>query len=280
MLYNIRDAGGGNGSRRSKYVSKEPQMKMVMRFAIGVFSALCLAAQTPPAQPETQQKPDKPQSLPPGPVGLQPLIDNSAKTDSSGKAQASPPADAADPNKMADAPPAAKTGKIPGTATVDTKSYIIGAEDILRILVWGQNGLSGDFIVRPDGRISLPLIGDVQAADRSPEELGKDIEQKLKDGKLLNDPNVTVGIFAVHSKKYYIEGEVGRPGAYDLTVPTTIMQGLVNAGGFKDFANKKNIIILRDGGKTVLHFNYNDVSKGKHLEENKVLQPGDHIIIH
>jgi polysaccharide biosynthesis/export protein len=91
---------------------------------------------------------------------------------------------------------------------------------------------------------------------------------------------VTVGITGIHSKKYFIEGEVGRPGAYDLTVPTTVMQGLVNAGGFKDFANRKKIVILREGGKTVLHFNYNDVSKGKHLEQNILLQPSDHIIIH
>jgi polysaccharide export outer membrane protein len=119
----------------------------------------------------------------------------------------------------------------------------------------------------------------VQATEKSPEALSKDIEGRLKDGKILLDPNVTVGISAVHSKKYFIEGEVGRPGAYDLTVPTTIMQGLVNAGGFKEFANKKKIIILRDGGNTVLHFNYNDVSKGKSLKQNVYLQPGDHIII-
>jgi polysaccharide biosynthesis/export protein len=270
--------------RRFQRMSRrEPQMKLVMRFAIGAISILCLAAQTPPtkpAQPDDSQKNEKPQSLPPGPVGLQPMLDSSSKTEGTGTPDAKPPADAADPGKMAAPPPAAPGGKLPGTATVDTKSYTIGAEDILRIMVWGQAGISGDFIVRPDGRISLPLIGDVQASDKTPEQLGRDIEQRLKDGKILNDPNVTVGIFAVHSKKYFIEGEINRPGAFDLTVPTTIMQGLVNAGGFRDFANKKNIIILRDGGKTVFHFNYNDVSKGKHLEENRMLQPGDHIIIH
>ena len=250
---------------------------MVISFAIGAVSVLCLAAQSPPVSQEAQQKRDTPQSLPPGPVGL---LDGSPKTDGSGKAEGKPPAGAADPNKMAATKPAGPDGKLPGTATVDVKTYVIGAEDVLRILVWGQGGLSGDFPVRPDGRISLPLIGDVQASDKTPEDLGKDIEQKLKDGKILNDPNVTVGIYAVHSKKYFIEGEINRPGAFDLTVPTTVMQGLVNAGGFRDFANRKNIIILRNGGKVVLHFNYNDVSKGKHLEENVLLQPADHIIIH
>ena len=252
-----------------------------MRLAIGAVSVLCLAAQTAnkPAPPDGQQSSDKPQSLPPGPVGLQPLLDNSSKPEGAGKSEGKPPADAANPNKMA-AAPRVPGGKIPGTGGVDSKSYIVGAEDVIRILVWGQAGLSGEFVVRPDGKISMPLIGDVSASDRSPEDLGKEIEEKLKDGKILNDPNVTVSVAAVHSKKYYIEGEINRPGSFDLAVPTTVMQGLVQAGGFRDFANKKNIIILRDGGKSVLHFNYNDVSKGKHLEQNILLQPNDHIIIH
>lgn len=256
-------------------------MKMVMRFAMGAIAVLCLAAQTPPptkpAQPD-EQKQEKPESLPPGPVGLQPLLDSPAKTDGSGKTEAKPPADGADPNKMA--PPAsAPGGKIPGTAAVDNKSYIIGAEDILAVLVWGQQPLSGSFMVRPDGKFSLPLVGDVQAAGETPEELAKEIEQKLKDAKILLDPNVTVGLTAIHSKKYFIEGEVNHPGSFDLTVPTTVMQGLVNAGSFRDFAKKSDIIILRDGGKKVLHFNYNQVIKGKHLDENVLLEPNDHIII-
>lgn len=250
-------------------------MRMVLCFAAGVALVLSLAAQTPPAKPaqsDQQQKASSPQSLPPGPIGLQPALDSPAKADAGEK----PPADAADPNKMA-APAGAKT---PAAAPVDSKSYVIGAEDELRILVWNQAGMSGDFIVRPDGRISMPLIGDVQAADETPEQLAAEIVGKLKDGKILLDPNVSVQIAAVHSKKFYIEGEVNHPGAYDLVVPTTVMQGLVNAGGFRDFANEKKIVILREGGKTVLHFNYKDVSRGKHLEQNVWLIPGDHIIVH
>jgi polysaccharide export outer membrane protein len=200
-------------------------------------------------------------------VGLQPAL-NPARTDTEGK----PPTDAADPNKMAE--PAAPPAK---GAPVDAKSYVIGAEDVLRILVWNNHDLSGEFVVRPDGRISMPLIGDVQAADRSPGQLGAEVAQKLKDGKILLSPNVSVQIVAVHSKKFYIEGEVNKPGAYDLVVPTTVMQGLVNAGGFRDFANQKRIVIWRDGGKKVFYFNYKDVSRGKHLEENVLLEPGDHI---
>jgi polysaccharide export outer membrane protein len=252
---------------------------MVMRFALGAVSIVFLAAETPPAKAAQSDQPSKneqPQSLPPGPVGLQPVLASPGKTNTESK----PPADAADPHKMA-APAVAPAGAKPATAApVDLKTYIIGPEDALRILVWNQAGMSGEFIVRPDGRISMPLIGDVQAADKSPEQLGAEIMEKLKDGKILLDPNVSVQIAAVHSKKFYIEGEVNRPGAYDLVVPTTMMQGLVNAGGFRDFANQKNIVILRDGGKTVLHFNYKEVSRGKHLEQNVWLQPGDHIIVH
>lgn len=256
-------------------------MKTVLRYAIGAVSVLCLAAQTPPPKPaapdDQQQKNDKQQSLPPGPIGMQPLLNGT----STPEGKTSGDANGADPNKMAaSAAPTKPGGTLPGAAPVDSKTYVVGAEDVLRILVWNQPNLSGEFVVRPDGRISLPLVGDVSAADKTPEQLGTDIEQKLKDGKFLLDPNVTVGVFQVHSKKYFIEGEVNHTGAYDLTVPTTIMQGLVNAGGFKDFANKKNIVILRDGGRTVKHFNYNEVSKGKHIEQNILLQPNDHIIIH
>lgn len=250
-------------------------MRMVKCFAVGAVALLCLVAQTPtakPAESAQQQKSEQSQSLSPGPVVVQPPLAGPEK----GEAEAKPASDAADPNKIA-APAAAKT---PGVAPVDSKSYSIGAEDALRILVWNQAGMSGEFVVRPDGRISMPLIGDVQAADRSPEQLGADIMQKLRDGKILLDPNVSVQIAAVHSKKFYIEGEVNRPGAFDLVVPTTVMQGLVNAGGFRDFANEKKIVILRDGGKTVLHFNYKDVSRGKRLEQNVWLLPGDHIIVH
>jgi polysaccharide export outer membrane protein len=250
-------------------------MSRVTCFAVGAISALCLAAQTPPAKPAQSDqgtKTEQPQSLPPGPIGLQPALAPAGETESK------PPADAADPNKMA--APAPAGAPVAKSGPVDVKTYVIGAEDVLRVLVWNHNDISGEFVVRPDGRISMPLIGDMLAADKTPEELGSEVSQKLRDGKILLTPNVSVQIVAVHSKKFFIEGEVNRPGAYDLVVPTTVMQGLVNAGGFRDFANQKRIVVLRDGGKLVLRFNYKDVSRGKHLEENVVLQPGDHIIVH
>jgi polysaccharide export outer membrane protein len=137
--------------------------------------------------------------------------------------------------------------------------------------------MSGEFPVRPDGAISIPLLGDVMVAEKTPQQVEEEIAHRLIDGQLIRDPHVSVGLTAVHSKKYYIQGEVNRPGSYDLVVPTTIMEGLVNAGGFRDFANTRKIRILR--GSQELHFNYNLVSHGKGREQNIYLEPGDQIIV-
>ncbi|MGB7760935.1 MAG: polysaccharide biosynthesis/export family protein, partial [Bryobacteraceae bacterium] len=191
-----------------------------------------------------------------------------------------PPADASahpaaaasvDPAKMA--APAAATKSVPPS----TKVYIIGAEDILRIVIWNNAPMSGEFTVRPDGAISIPLLGDVMVSGRTPQQVEEDIAHRLVDGQLIRDPHVSVGLTAVHSKKYYIQGEVNKPGSYDLVVPTTIMEGLVNAGGFRDFANTRKIRILR--GSQELKFNYNLVSHGKNLDQNVYLEPGDQIIV-
>jgi len=195
-------------------------------------------------------------------------------------AQQNPPADsnaspaagaAVDPARMA--APAAATKSAPPS----TKTYIIGAEDVLKIVIWNNAPMSGEFSVRPDGAISIPLIGDVMVASKTPQEVEADITRRLVDGQLIRDPHVSVGLSAVHSKKYYIQGEVNKPGAYDLVVPTTIMEGLVNAGGFRDFANTRKIRILR--GSQEMKFNYNEVSHGKHREQNVYLEPGDQIIV-
>jgi len=165
--------------------------------------------------------------------------------------------------------------KIPGAAPVDSKTYVIGAEDMIFVKVWRDNDVSGQFLVRPDGRISVPLIGDVTATDRTPEQLEKDISERL--AKFIRDPQVNVGIISVGSKKYFILGEVNRPGAFPLVVPTNVLEALVNAGGFKDFANQAKILILR--GDKVLTFNYKQVTRGKKPEQNILLEPGDKIIV-
>jgi polysaccharide export outer membrane protein len=215
----------------------------------------CLAVQVPEAGAQAAQQPAA------SPAPQNPPADASAH----------PVAGAAiDPAKMA-APAATKA------APPSSKVYVIGAEDVLKIVIWNNAPMSGEFPVRPDGAISIPLLGDVTVAEKTPQQVEEDIARRLVDGQLIRDPHVSVGLTAVHSKKYYIQGEVNKPGSYDLVVPTTIMEGLVNAGGFRDFANTRKIRILR--GSQEFKFNYNQVSHGKNREQNIYLEPGDQIIV-
>jgi polysaccharide export outer membrane protein len=215
----------------------------------------CLAAQAPEAGAQAAQQPAA------SPAPQNPPADANAR----------PAAGAAiDPAKMA-APAATKA------APPSSKVYVIGAEDVLKIVIWNNAPMSGEFPVRPDGAISIPLLGDVTVAEKTPQQVEEDIARRLVDGQLIRDPHVSVGLTAVHSKKYYIQGEVNKPGSYDLVVPTTIMEGLVNAGGFRDFANTRKIRILR--GSQEFKFNYNQVSHGKNREQNIYLEPGDQIIV-
>lgn len=178
------------------------------------------------------------------------------------------------------APPASSTSEPPktapaGAAAVDPKAYIIGAEDLISIRVWREPENSGQFVVRPDGKVSVPLLGEIQAAGMTPEQLGNNIATGLQ--KVMVHPEVTVGVEKVNSKKYFIQGEVNRPGSYPLVIDTTVLEALVNAGGFREFANTKKIVILR--GTERLKFNYHEVTKGKKMEQNILVKPGDQIIV-
>lgn len=170
---------------------------------------------------------------------------------------------------------AQKLPPLVGGAPVDPKLYIIGPEDSLLIRVWREPDLSGQVTVRPDGKISLQLLNELHAAGLTPEQLAKNIAEGL--GKYMTHPEVSVAVQEVHSKKYFIIGEVQKTGAYPLTVPTTILEALVNAGGFRDFANTKKIIVIR--GAKRFNFNYKDVIKGKHMEQNVLLESGDQVIV-
>jgi polysaccharide biosynthesis/export protein len=158
---------------------------------------------------------------------------------------------------------------------VEPNKYLIGPEDVLFIKVWRENDFTLPMAVRPDGKITMPLIGEVQAAGETPLQLTKALTELLT--KYINNPDVTVLITEVRSKKYYIIGEVNRQGSFALVTPTTVLEALSNAGGFHVFANTKKIKILR-GGK-VYTFNYNDVTKAKHMEQNIYLENGDKIIV-
>jgi polysaccharide biosynthesis/export protein len=166
----------------------------------------------------------------------------------------------------------------PVPATNDP-AYLIGAEDVLSISVWKEPEITRTVPVRPDGKISLPLINDIQAVGLTPLQLTTRITEELK--KYLAEPQVTVIVTAINSRRIYIMGEVGRPGTFQLLPDMTILQALSGAGGFTQFANMKGIYLLRnENGKQVKYpFNYKEVVKGQRPEQNLVLKPGDTIIV-
>ena len=160
-------------------------------------------------------------------------------------------------------------------AAVDPRTYVIGAEDILSIRVWREPDFSAPYGVRPDGKITIPLVGDLQAAGLTPQRLSEQLEQALSE--YINKPDVTVTVQQVNSKKFFLTGEVNRPGEYPLVTPTRIFDALSNAGGFRDFANKKKIILIR-GNERYL-FNYQDVLRGKNLGQNIYLENRDTVVV-
>jgi polysaccharide export outer membrane protein len=171
------------------------------------------------------------------------------------------------------AAPVAQTAAV---ATTDA-SYKIGPQDVLRIDVWKEAEVSRSVPVRPDGKISLPLLNDVQAAGLTPMELANVITEGLK--KFITSPQVTVSVSEINSRRVYVTGEVTKPGAYPLVPNMTALQLITSASGFTQFARIKGIYILRtEGGKQVKHpFSYKDVLNGK--SEDFALQPGDTIVV-
>jgi polysaccharide export outer membrane protein len=189
-----------------------------------------------------------------------------------------PPADPSTAPKPADSTPPASpsAGPVPANiAPVDPKTFVIGAEDALAIQVWREPDFTRSVLVRPDGKITMPLIKEVQASGRTPDQLAGDIQKLLSE--FVRNPEVTVTVNQVNSQKYYITGEVGRTGAFPLVVPTHVLDALTGAGGFREFANTKKITVLRNGER--LKFNYKEVIKGKKTEQNILLQNGDYIIV-
>ena len=160
-------------------------------------------------------------------------------------------------------------------APVDANSYKVGPADILSIRVWDEPQFSGPVSVQENGKITLPLMGDLQAGGQTPVQIEGAITKALS--KYVVKPLVTVTVQEVGSRKYYMDGEINRPGEYPLVVPTTILEAISKAGGVQEFANKKKIYVLR--GDQRIYFNYKDVIRGKHLDENILLKPGDHIVV-
>lgn len=171
-------------------------------------------------------------------------------------------------------PPASAPSAAPKAATEDP-NYVIGPEDVLDVSVWHEPDLTRTVPVRPDGKISLPLLNDVQASGLTPTKLADEITSSLK--KFVTNPQVTVIVSVINSQRVYILGEVTRAGAYPLLPGMTVLQGLSSAGGFTQFANLKKIYVLRQNEK--YPFNYKDVVAGKHSEQNIPLKAGDTIVV-
>jgi len=164
-------------------------------------------------------------------------------------------------------------------AATEDPNYIIGAQDVLDISVWKEPDLTRSVPVRPDGKISLPLLNDVQAAGLTPMKLSEEITAGLK--KFVTDPQVTVIVSAINSQRIYILGEVARAGAYPLLPGMTVLQALSSAGGFTQFASLKKIYILREenGKEQKYPFNYKEVVAGRHAEENILMKAGDTVVV-
>ncbi len=159
-------------------------------------------------------------------------------------------------------------------AAVDSSSYKVDSPDTLNVRVWHEQDFSGIYSVHPDGKITIPLIGDIQAGGKTPVEIEKTLKEAL--AKYVVNPLVTVTVQDVLSKRYYMDGEINHPGEYALVSPTTVLEAISKAGGLAGFANPKKIYVLR--GDQRITFNYKEVIHGKHLEQNIQLKPGDHIV--
>jgi polysaccharide export outer membrane protein len=162
-------------------------------------------------------------------------------------------------------------------AQESAEAFRIGAGDKLRIDVFKEPDLSGSVTVRPDGVISMAVVGDFKAAGLTPEDLQTQLAAAL--GEYITAPTVTVIVEEINSRQIFVTGKVATPGVYDLTQPTRVLQAIALAGGTTDFAKTDRIVVLRDGARQRYRVNMKAIAKGNRLEENFLLQPGDTIIV-
>lgn len=157
--------------------------------------------------------------------------------------------------------------------------YVIGPEDVLAIVFWRDKEMSSEVVVRPDGRISLPLLNDLTAAGYTPDQLRAVLVKEAS--KYLEDANATVVVKEIHSRKVFVTGQVGKPGSYPLVGELNVLQMIAHSGGLLEYADSKNIVIVRSeqGQEHRFKFNYKDVVKGKNVAQNISLRPGDTIIV-
>lgn len=188
----------------------------------------------------------------------------------------SPDPAASDTAKPADIPKPADNAK---PAEVVPAGYIVGDSDVIHVNVWKEPEVSQTVVVRTDGNISLPLINEVKVSGMTPLQIQDLVAEKLKG--FLNNPQVTVTVIEIRSKRAFITGEVSRPGTYSLNAQTTVLQLIAQAGGFTPFAKTDSIVVLRteDGRQSRLKFKYKEVIQGKKTEQNIALHPGDTVVV-
>ena len=174
----------------------------------------------------------------------------------------------------------ASTTKTPATSIpVQNPEYVVGEGDVLHVDVWQETEVSHNVVVRPDGKISLPLINEIKVSGMTPLQIQGVIGEKLTT--FVNQPKVTVTVMEIHSKRAFITGEVSRPGEYPLNTSVTVLQLIAEAGGFTPFAKTGNIVVLRvvNGAQQRIKFKYKEVVQGKNTQQNIALQPGDTVVV-
>ena len=178
-----------------------------------------------------------------------------------------------------DRPPERSPVASPATGVVVPADYVVGAEDVLGIMFWRDKDMSGDAVVRPDGRISLPLLNDVEVAGLTPEQVRERVTEAAR--KFVEDPSATVIVKQINSRKVFITGNVYRPGPFPLLRETTVLQLIALAGGLQEFAKAGDIVVVRmEGSRQVSYpFNYDNMKNRKNLGQNILLKPGDTVIV-
>lgn len=183
-------------------------------------------------------------------------------------------------NALVGSPAGSASAAASAASTAHSDSFVIGNDDVLAINVWKEPDVSRSIPVRSDGKISLPLVGEVQAAGETPLKLESEIASRLKN--YISEPEVTVMVQQINSQKFNVLGMVARPGSYTVANSPTVLDALALAGGFRDFAKQKSIYVLRqnpDGTQTRLPFNYKEAIKGIKPEQNVKLQARDTVVV-
>ena len=176
-------------------------------------------------------------------------------------------------------PQASKSTDAAPAATPLPTDYRIGVEDVLSVVFWKERDLSAEVVVRPDGKISLPMLNDVSAVGLTPEQLAAAVATVA--AKYVRDTGATVMVKEIRSRKVYVVGEVAKPGAFAIGNEMNVLQALAEAGGLLEHANKGDIVIVRQerGSERRFTFNYNDVVRGRNIQQNIRLAPGDTILV-